>query len=155
MSLDQYVAELGRTLGEELLEPTRIYSLDCLDLARSTEVDVRAFSHVTGGGLAANLARVVPEDIHVRIDRGTWTPPAIFDLIGRTGDVSQPELEKTFNMGVGMIALVAPESADAAIRLLNDRGVDAWLLGEAQGRSGQSGDAPAKGGKGGSVELVG
>ncbi len=155
MSLDQHVAELGRTLGEELLEPTRIYSLDCLDLARATDVDVHAISHVTGGGLAANLARVVPEDIHVRIDRNTWTPPAIFDLIGRTGEVSKLELEKTFNMGVGMIAMVAPESVDSAIRRLGDRGVDAWVLGEAQERSGQVGDAPAKGGKGGSVELVG
>ena len=155
MSLDQYVSELGRTLGEELLEPTRIYSLDCLDLARASDVDVHAFSHVTGGGLAANLARVVPENIHVRIDRSTWTPPAIFDLIRQTGDVSAAELEKTFNMGVGMIAVVAPESADAAIGRLSDRGVDAWVLGEAQERSGQLGDAPAKGGKGGSVELVG
>ena len=155
MSLDQYVSELGRTLGEELLEPTRIYSLDCLDLARASDVDVHAFSHVTGGGLAANLARVVPENIHVRIDRSTWTPPAIFDLIRQTGDVSAAELEKTFNMGVGMIAMVAPESADAAIGRLSDRGVDAWVLGEAQERSGQLGDAPAKGGKGGSVELVG
>jgi len=155
MSLDQHVSELGRTLGEELLEPTRIYSLDCLDLARASDVDVHAFSHVTGGGLAANLARVVPENIHVRIDRSTWTPPAIFDLIRQAGDVSAAELEKTFNMGVGMIAMVAPESADAAISRLRDRGVDAWVLGEAQERSGQVGDAPAKGGKGGSVELVG
>jgi phosphoribosylformylglycinamidine cyclo-ligase len=155
MSIDQHVSELGRTLGEELLEPTRIYALDCLDLARAEDVDVHAFSHVTGGGLAANLARVLPESIHVRIDRSSWTPPTIFDLIRRTGDVSQVELEKTFNMGVGMIAMVAPESVDSTLRRLNARGVQAWTLGEAQSRDGQSGDAPAKGGKGGSVELVG
>src|SRR5512141_2216107 len=65
MRLDQHVDVLGRTLGEELLEPTRIYSLDCLDLARAVDVDVHAFSHVTGGGLAANLARVLPADVHV------------------------------------------------------------------------------------------
>ena len=155
MSLDQQIPDLGRTLGEELLEPTRIYSLGCLELARAEDVDVHAFSHVTGGGLAANLARVLPEDIHVRIDRGTWTPPAIFNLIRQVGEVSQPELEKTFNMGVGMIAMVSPETADATIRRLTERGVPAWVLGEAQQRTDQVGDAPAKGGKGGSVELVG
>ena len=155
LSLDQYVDELARTLGEELLEPTRIYSLDCLDLARSSDVDVHAFSHVTGGGLAANLARVIPDNIHIRIDRSTWTPSPIFDVIRREGSVVQAELEKTFNMGVGMIALVGPESADAALSRLAARGVDAWVLGEAEQRSGQAGDAPAKGGTGGSVELTG
>ena len=155
LSLDQHINELGRTLGEELLEPTRIYSLDCLDLARADDVDVHAFSHVTGGGLAANLARVIPDSVHIRIDRSTWTPSPIFDVIRREGSVAQVELEKTFNMGVGMIALVAPESVDAAIRRLSDRGVDAWVLGQAQERNGELGDAPAKGGKGGSVELTG
>jgi len=155
LSLDQHVDELGRTLGEELLEPTRIYSLDCLDLARSSDVDVHAFSHVTGGGLAANLARVIPDNIHIHIDRSTWTPSPIFDVIRREGAVAQAELEKTFNMGVGMIALVGAESVDAALSRLAARGVDAWVLGEAQQRSGQVGDAPAKGGKGGSVELTG
>jgi phosphoribosylformylglycinamidine cyclo-ligase len=155
LTLDQHIDELGRSLGEELLEPTRIYSLDCLDLARASEVDVHAFSHVTGGGLAANLARVIPDNIHIRVDRSTWTPSPIFDVIRREGSVAQNELEKTFNMGVGMIALVGPDSVDAALRRLAARGVDAWVLGEAQQRAGEVGDAPAKGGKGGSVELIG
>jgi phosphoribosylformylglycinamidine cyclo-ligase len=156
LALEAHVDVLGRTLGEELLEPTRIYSLDCLDLARAADVDVHAFSHVTGGGLAANLARVLPADIHVVIERGTWAPHPVFGLVGDLGQVALPELEKTFNMGVGMIAMVAPESVAAALARLAARGVDAWVLGEARPRpAGEDGDAPAKGGNGGAVSLTG
>jgi phosphoribosylformylglycinamidine cyclo-ligase len=153
--LDAHVDVLGRTVGEELLEPTRIYSLDCLDLARAADVDVHAFSHVTGGGLAANLARVLPDDIHVVVDRSTWTPHPVFSLIGERGRVPLPELEKTFNMGVGMVALVAAGSVDAARARLAARGVESWVLGAAQARDGEPGDAPAKGGGGGAVTLTG
>jgi phosphoribosylformylglycinamidine cyclo-ligase len=156
LRLDAHIDVLGRTLGEELLEPTRIYSLDCLDLARAPDVDVHAISHVTGGGLAANLARVLPPEVHVVIERGTWTPHAVFGLVGEMGRVALHELEKTFNMGVGMVAMVAPESVDAALGRLRARGVDAWALGEARLRAGdEQGDAPAKGGRGGAVSLVG
>ncbi|GAA3500112.1 phosphoribosylformylglycinamidine cyclo-ligase [Streptomyces prasinosporus] len=132
LALESRIDELGRTLGEELLEPTRIYSLDCLALTRTTEV--HAFSHVTGGGLAANLARVVPDGLHAVVDRSTWTPAPVFDLVGRTGSVERLELEKTLNMGVGMIAIVPQESTDAALTTLADRGVDAWVAGEVTGR---------------------
>ncbi|MFI8188303.1 phosphoribosylformylglycinamidine cyclo-ligase [Streptomyces sp. NPDC085946] len=128
LALEAHVDELGRTLGEELLEPTKIYSLDCLALMRTTEV--HAFSHVTGGGLAANLARVIPDGLHAVVDRSTWTPAPVFDLVGTTGRVERLELEKTLNMGVGMIAIVPQESADAALTTLADRGVDAWVAGE-------------------------
>ncbi|CAL9507635.1 phosphoribosylformylglycinamidine cyclo-ligase [Streptomyces griseomycini] len=132
LALDGRIDELGRTLGEELLEPTKIYSLDCLALIRTTEV--HAFSHVTGGGLAANLARVVPDGLHAVVDRSTWTPAPVFDLVGRTGSVERLELEKTLNMGVGMIAIVPQESADVALATLADRGVDAWVAGEVTAR---------------------
>ncbi|WP_043729423.1 phosphoribosylformylglycinamidine cyclo-ligase [Streptomyces zinciresistens] len=128
LALDARIDDLGRTLGEELLEPTKIYSLDCLALTRTAEV--HAFSHVTGGGLAANLARVIPDALHAVVDRSTWTPAPIFDLVGRTGRVEGLELEKTLNMGVGMIAIVPEESADVALETLADRGVDAWVAGE-------------------------
>ncbi|MEU9089053.1 phosphoribosylformylglycinamidine cyclo-ligase [Streptomyces sp. NPDC087901] len=127
-TLDRQVEEFGRTLGEELLEPTRIYSLDCLALTRTT--DVHGFSHVTGGGLANNLARVIPASLHATVDRSTWTPGAVFDLVGKAGQVEQLELEKTLNMGVGMIAIVPAESVDAALTTLADRGVDSWVAGE-------------------------
>ncbi|MCS0638857.1 phosphoribosylformylglycinamidine cyclo-ligase [Streptomyces sp. LP05-1] len=128
MTLDQRVGELGRTLGEELLEPTRIYSLDCLALTRTSEV--HAFSHITGGGLAANLARVIPDGLHATIDRSTWAPGAIFDLVGSAGQVELLELERTLNMGVGMMAIVPAESVEVALTTLADRGVDAWVAGE-------------------------
>ena len=95
---------LGRTLGEELLEPTRIYALDCLDLMDEAEVHV--FSHVTGGGLAANLARVLPGNAAVDIDRATWKPQPIFELIRELGGVERLEIEKTLNQGIGMFAVV-------------------------------------------------
>ncbi|MEU0740039.1 phosphoribosylformylglycinamidine cyclo-ligase [Streptomyces sp. NPDC006134] len=132
LALETHVDELGRTLGEELLEPTKIYSLDCLALTRTT--DVHAFSHITGGGLAANLARVVPDGLHAVVDRSTWAPGPVFDLVGRTGDVERLELEKTLNMGVGMIAIVPQESADVALATLADRGVESWVAGEITGR---------------------
>ncbi|MFD8898040.1 phosphoribosylformylglycinamidine cyclo-ligase [Streptomyces ardesiacus] len=128
LALDAHLDGLGRTLGEELLEPTKVYSLDCLALMRTAEV--HAFSHVTGGGLAANLARVIPDGLHAVVDRSTWTPGAVFDLVGRTGKVERLELEKTLNMGVGMIAIVPEESTDVALTALTDRGVDAWVAGE-------------------------
>ncbi|MFJ3906544.1 phosphoribosylformylglycinamidine cyclo-ligase [Streptomyces sp. NPDC090025] len=128
MTLDQRVEEFGRTLGEELLEPTKIYSLDCLALTRTTEV--HAFSHITGGGLAANLARVIPDGMHAVVDRSTWTPGAVFDLVGTAGQVERLELEKTLNMGVGMMAVVPAESVEAALTTLADRGVEAWVAGE-------------------------
>jgi phosphoribosylformylglycinamidine cyclo-ligase len=154
--VDRHVDELGRTLGEELLEPTRIYALDCLDLAAAADVDVHAFSHVTGGGLAANLARVLPPHLHVDLDRRTWSPPPIFGLIGELGAVDRGELERTLNMGVGMVAFVAPSSVDAALARLAARGVSAWIVGAVRDRqAGESGDAAAKGGGGGSASVTG
>jgi phosphoribosylformylglycinamidine cyclo-ligase len=87
-------------------------------------------SHITGGGLAANLARVIPDDFAVRIDRGSWTPAPIFGLVGLLGDVSLLELEKTLNMGVGMVAVLDPAAADRAIEVLAERDVAAWVCGE-------------------------
>ncbi|MEU1779687.1 phosphoribosylformylglycinamidine cyclo-ligase [Streptomyces abikoensis] len=131
--LDREVPELGRTLGEELLEPTKIYSLDCLALTRTAEV--HAFSHITGGGLANNLARVIPDHLHATVDRSTWTPDPIFGLVGELGGVARPELEKTLNMGVGMIAVVPQESVDVALATFADRDVDAWVAGEITARA--------------------
>ena len=151
--LAAHVDVLGRTVGEELLEPTRIYALDCLALAAA--VDVHAISHVTGGGLAANLARVLPESVAVDIDRSTWIPQPVFGLIGELGRVDRSDLERTFNMGIGMVAVVAEADADAALALLAERGVPAWACGVVRARrDGEMGDADAKGGSGGAVTLV-
>jgi phosphoribosylformylglycinamidine cyclo-ligase len=128
--VDRHVDEFSRTLGEELLEPTRIYSLDCLALARANREALHALTHITGGGLAENLARVIPPKLDARIDRSTWTPPAVFEVVGSLGGVSRDELECTFNQGIGMIAVLDPESVTDALQLLNDRGVPAWVCGD-------------------------
>jgi len=139
-SLDRQVEELGRTLGEELLEPTRIYAQACLALA--AETGTHAMSHITGGGLAANLERVMPEELSATVDRSTWTPQPIFDLVRRVGDVPQADLEMTLNCGVGMVSMTAPEDADMAVEVLGRFGIRAWVAGEV---------APGDG----SVSLVG
>jgi phosphoribosylformylglycinamidine cyclo-ligase len=133
-SLDRHVDALGRTVGEELLEPTRIYALACLELSRL--VDVHAMSHVTGGGLAANLARVLPDSRSAHVDRATWTPQPIFGIVGEVGRIERAELEATLNLGVGMVAVVDPGSAEAACSLLAERGVSAWACGEVTGEPG-------------------
>lgn len=145
MDLEGHVEEFGRTLGEELLEPTRIYAKDCLALAAETEV--RTFAHVTGGGLADNLGRVLPNGLVAQLERGSWTPAPIFSLIAQRGRVERAEMERTFNMGVGMVALVAPEDADRAQAILTARHVDNWVLGTVS-RGAESGAA-------GRAELVG
>ncbi len=127
-SLDRHVDDLGRTLGEELLEPTRIYAKACLALAAAT--DTHAMSHITGGGLAANLERVMPVELDATLERGTWTPAPVFDLVRRVGHVPQPDLEQTLNCGVGMVALLPPADLDTAIRVLAEHGVDSWVAGE-------------------------
>ncbi|GAC1444696.1 MAG: phosphoribosylformylglycinamidine cyclo-ligase [Mycobacteriales bacterium] len=128
LRLDAQVDELDRPLGEELLTPTRIYARDCLSLIDETEV--HGFAHITGGGLAANLARVLPQHLSATIDRATWTPAAVFALVAGRGRVDAAEMDRTFNMGVGMVALVAPPDVDRALAVLTARHVPAWVAGE-------------------------
>jgi phosphoribosylformylglycinamidine cyclo-ligase len=134
LSLDAIVPELGRTLGEELLTPTRIYAKDCLALAWASEV--HAFAHITGGGLAANLARSLPPSCDAVVERAAWTPPPIFSVLESYGRVPTAEMDKTFNQGVGMTAIVRASHADATMRLLAERGVEGWPIGEVVSGSG-------------------
>ncbi|HEY0000384.1 MAG TPA: AIR synthase-related protein, partial [Actinoplanes sp.] len=110
------------------LSPTKIYAKDCLGLIQET--DVRAFSHVTGGGIPGNLVRVLPENMDAVVDRSTWRPQPIFDLIQAKGRIEDAEMEATFNMGVGMFAIVSADDADRAMAYLTGRGVEAWQVGE-------------------------
>jgi phosphoribosylformylglycinamidine cyclo-ligase len=143
MNLAGHVEEFGRTLGEELLEPTRIYAKDCLALAAETQV--RTFCHVTGGGLAGNLERVITNGLVAELDRGTWTPAPVFGMIAQRGRIDRAEMEKTFNMGVGMVAVVAPEDTDRALAILTARHLNCWIAGTVK-----------KGSKGGPrAQLVG
>jgi phosphoribosylformylglycinamidine cyclo-ligase len=128
LRLDAELDELGdTTLGEVLLTPTRIYARDCLALA--AECDVHAFAHVTGGGLAANVSRVLPAGLDALLDRSTWSLPAIFRLVAARGRVDGDEMERTFNMGVGMVAIVAASDAERALAVLTARHVPAWVTG--------------------------
>ncbi|GAA4217256.1 phosphoribosylformylglycinamidine cyclo-ligase [Actinocatenispora rupis] len=130
MKLDTVVEDLGsqRTLGEELLVPTKIYAQDCMELIQ--ECDVHAFAHITGGGIPGNLVRSLPEDLDAIVDRSSWRPQPIFDLVATKGRIDSDEMERTFNQGVGMVAIVGPADVDRAISLLAAREVDAWVLGE-------------------------
>ena len=119
--------ELGRPLGAELLTPTRIYARDCLALADGCEV--RTFAHVTGGGLAANLSRVLAPDTDAILDRASWQPAPVFGLLAERGQVAAAEMERVFNMGVGMAAIVAADDADRALRMLAERQLPAWVIG--------------------------
>ena len=160
-TLDREVPEFGQSLGRELLTPTRVYAADLLDLIRTDGVDVHGLSHVTGGGLAANLARVLPPSVFARLDRATWTPPPVFSTIAALGSVPRPDLERTLNMGVGFVAMLPADQVDVATRHLAARGIPSWPVGEITAID----DAPilpghevvrgAKGVNGGAVQLVG
>ena len=130
LSLDFKFPDSNKTLGEVLLTPTEIYTLDCLALIRSLGTNLRTFVHVTGGGLAENSARVIPPGLCATYDRGTWALPAEMLFMAKAGDVAQSALERTWNAGVGMVAVVAPEVADLTLRSLAARGMKAWIAGE-------------------------
>lgn len=130
MRLDTVVEEFEnqRTLGEELLTPSTIYARHCLDLM--VEVEVRALAHVTGGGIPGSLQRVLPEGLDAVVRRSSWRPQPIFDLVARKGRIDQAEMEATFNMGIGMLAVIAPQDVERALAFLKGRGLDAWVAGE-------------------------
>ena len=128
LDLAAEVPELGRTVGAELLEPTRIYARDCLALA--ADCDVHAFAHITGGGLAANLARVLPPHTDAVLDRACWRPPAVFGLLAERGGIAPAEMERVFNMGIGMTAVLGAQDAVRALGVLAARDVPAWVAGE-------------------------
>ncbi|GHC96020.1 phosphoribosylformylglycinamidine cyclo-ligase [Nocardiopsis terrae] len=136
--LDLYsqVPELGGVLGEVLLTPTRVYAKDCVALTAA--VEVHAYSHVTGGGLAANLSRSLPEGLDAELDRSTWAPLPVFGYLAEKGGVGREDMEATFNMGVGMVAVVAADDAERALGVLADRGVQAWRLGVVKNGSGRA-----------------
>jgi phosphoribosylformylglycinamidine cyclo-ligase len=155
--LDRDVPELGRTLGEELLTPTRVYAAAVLDLL-GAGLDVHALSHVTGGGLAANLARVLPPGVRADVERSSWVLPPVFRLVGELGRVPQDDLERTLNMGVGMLAVLPAEAADSAVARLGGHGLGAWICGDVRPDDGTPKAHESRGTKGvdgGAVALVG
>jgi phosphoribosylformylglycinamidine cyclo-ligase len=129
LDLDKRYGDLTKTLGETLLTPTEIYTLDCLALIKLLGENLRTFSHVTGGGLADNTARVVPEGLSAKFDRSTWSLPPELVFMAHEGGVPQSDYERTWNCGVGMVAILDAASADLAIAALAARGMQAWVAG--------------------------
>ena len=137
LSLEANFPGTNKTLGEVLLTPTEIYTLDCLALIKSLGTNLRTFVHVTGGGLAENTARVIPAGLCATYNRNTWALPAEMLFLAAAGDVAQSALERTWNAGVGMVAVVAPEVADLTLRSLAARGMKAWIAGEVRSTDAQ------------------
>ncbi len=134
LPLEQHIPEIGRTLGEELLEPTMIYAADLVSLFEAS-LRPRAIAHVTGGGICGNLARVIPKGLSAAVDPSPLPPLPIYGLIQELGNVATEEMYRTFNMGVGMILVVGADLADATVSHLTDRGHTAQVIGEVKAAS--------------------
>ena len=124
--------DFEKSLGEVLLTPTEIYTLDCLALIKSQQANLRTFSHITGGGLADNTARVIPDGLTAVYDRSTWALPLEMKFLADIASVPQADLERTWNAGIGMSAIVDPSVADLIVRSLAARGMKAWVAGKVE-----------------------
>ena len=162
--LEREVPEFGRTLGQELLEPTRLYTRVCLAMLETLSSPaapgpVHALSHITGGGLAANVARVLPAGLIADVDRASWTVPPVFSTVRELGSVPWEDLEGTLNLGVGMVAVVDPSAVDAVLRVAEGSDIPAWVLGEVhEARTYEAQDRVVSGTKGvdgGAVDIHG
>jgi phosphoribosylformylglycinamidine cyclo-ligase len=118
----------GRTLGETLLAPTRIYIKPLLKLFE--QVDVHALAHITGGGLLENIPRVLPQQCRAVIDAGSWQWPPVFHWLQKKGDIAENEMYRVFNCGVGMVIAVAGDDVARSLDILKQAGEEAWLLGQ-------------------------
>lgn len=127
MSLHAHVDALGKTLGEELLTPTRIYVKQVLSVLERHEV--KALAHITGGGFTENIPRVLPEGTQAVIEVGSWPVLPIFQLVQEAGGISAPDMYKTFNMGIGMVLVVKPEEADGVMAQLRALGEQPYRIG--------------------------
>jgi len=130
--LDDALGEVGCTVGEALLEPTRIYAAAVLELRAALGDALHGLCHVTGGGLTDNLPRVLPEGLGARLDLASYQRPPLFSVIAAGGPVDEGEMRRTFNLGVGMVAVVAAARSDEAIAALAGAGEKAWLLGRVE-----------------------
>ncbi len=127
MATSEYVEELGETLGEALLRPTKIYVKPVLSLLKS--IEVKGMAHITGGGFYENIPRILPSTTAAEIDLGSWKIPPIFNLIQSLADIADEEMYGTFNMGVGMMLVVKPEEAETAVNILKQQKEEAAIIG--------------------------
>lgn len=126
--VDTFCPDLGRTIGEEMLEPTRIYVKTVLNLLKN--FDVRGIAHITGGGLTENIPRLLPSGVAALIEKGSWPVPPVFSLLQEIGRIEDKEMLRTFNMGLGMILVLPPAQVDACLAFLGREGERACLVGK-------------------------
>ncbi|MGL5313159.1 MAG: phosphoribosylformylglycinamidine cyclo-ligase [Peptostreptococcaceae bacterium] len=126
--LDQHIEELGMTLGEALLTPTKIYVQLVLDLIKNHEL--KAIAHITGGGVIENITRVIPKGLGIDINKNSWEKPAIFKMIENFNSIDERELHKSFNMGVGLVLIVNKENAQEVVDYINTTDEKAYIIGE-------------------------
>lgn len=160
ISYGDHATDLAATWGEALLEPTRLYTSPLLRVIARLGDGVHSLSHVTGGGIAANLARVLPRGTWVDVDRSTWSPAPVFRVLADLGGLDLTATEGTWNLGIGFLAVVSADAADAAMTALSDDGIATWQVGVVgDGPLPQDGNGDyeqgAKGVDGGAVRLVG
>ncbi|MBO4987290.1 MAG: phosphoribosylformylglycinamidine cyclo-ligase [Lachnospiraceae bacterium] len=128
-SLDTYYDELGTTLGEALIAPTRIY-VKALKAIKDAGVTVKACSHITGGGFQENIPRMLPEGMHAVVRKDSYEIPAIFKLLQKTGNIAEDMMYNTYNMGLGMIVAVSPDKVDATMEAIKSAGDTPYVVGE-------------------------
>lgn len=127
-NIKEYKQELGKTLGESLLEPTKIYVKPVLKLIEN--VKVKGISHITGGGFYENMPRMLNEHVALNIDKNSYEIPAIFKLIQKEGNIPERDMYNTFNMGIGMAIIVSEEEKEKALQILKEAGETAYVIGE-------------------------
>lgn len=136
LEYDTYVPELKSLLGEALLTPTRIYAKTVVSLVRDFEI--KGMAHITGGGIEGNCVRILPNGAAMRIRRDAWQRPPIFDFFQKAGDLSDDELLRTFNCGIGMVLVVSPEVADEVLLRLKGLNESAFVVGDIVPRNGDT-----------------
>ena len=131
LGIDDRVEEFGQTVGETLLTPTRIYARAVRQILGHYKVKnvVHGIAHITGGGLSENLARIVPAHLQTVVDREAWPVPGVFGWLQQLGDVSAAEMERVFNMGLGLVLVVSPYFSESIMRMLSDAGHPNWQIG--------------------------
>jgi phosphoribosylformylglycinamidine cyclo-ligase len=132
LTVDTFVDELGRKVGQELLEPTRIYVRAVRRVLANYKVKgvVHGVAHITGGGLHENLERILPEGTEAVIEHGSWPVPPVFGWLQRLGEIDDDEMDRVFNMGIGLVLVVSPYYADSIRHQLGDCGLQSWPIGQ-------------------------
>ena len=126
LSPSDYVEEFGKTLGEEILTPTKIYS----KVVNSLEnFSIHGMAHITGGGLIENLPRILPKGFEARINKGIWEIPPVFSMLKKIGRLEEREMYRTFNMGIGYVIIASEEEAAEIVNVVKQQGEDAWIIG--------------------------